>query len=33
MTIGSDDGHESFYPWKFLQFYLRNDHRSPEAVK
>ncbi|KAL2760874.1 hypothetical protein ACRALDRAFT_1045986 [Sodiomyces alcalophilus JCM 7366] len=27
------DGHESFYPWKFIKHYLRNDHRSPEDVE
>lgn len=29
----SGDGHQSFYPWKFLKYYLRNDHRSPENVE
>ncbi|ROT42127.1 Trimethyllysine dioxygenase [Sodiomyces alkalinus F11] len=27
------DGHESFYPWKFIKHYLRHDHRSPEDVE
>ncbi|KAH7032891.1 trimethyllysine dioxygenase [Microdochium trichocladiopsis] len=27
------DGHESFYPWDFLNFYLENDRRQPEAVR
>ncbi|KAF6823007.1 trimethyllysine dioxygenase [Colletotrichum musicola] len=26
------DGHQSFYPWKFLKFYLQNDHRNAEQV-
>lgn len=32
-TLGSEDGHQSFYPWKFLKYYLRNDHRKPEEVE
>ncbi|KAF3346736.1 hypothetical protein VD0002_g4248 [Verticillium dahliae] len=27
------DGHQSFYPWKFIKHYLKNDHRSSEDVE
>ncbi|KAI5865575.1 Trimethyllysine dioxygenase [Durotheca rogersii] len=29
----SADAHESFYPWDFLEFYLKSDKRAPEPVE
>ncbi|KAI1765911.1 Trimethyllysine dioxygenase [Hypoxylon sp. FL1150] len=29
----SGDAHESYYPWDFLDFYLRSDKRIPEPVE
>ncbi|OTB07704.1 hypothetical protein M426DRAFT_228018 [Hypoxylon sp. CI-4A] len=29
----SGDGHESFYPWEFLEFYLKNNKRDPEPLE
>ncbi|KAI4863239.1 Trimethyllysine dioxygenase [Hypoxylon rubiginosum] len=29
----SGDAHESFYPWDFLDFYLKSDKRVPEPVE
>ncbi|KAI2641593.1 Trimethyllysine dioxygenase [Hypomontagnella submonticulosa] len=27
------DGHESLYPWDFLEFYLNSDKRTPELIE
>ncbi|KAI1466295.1 Trimethyllysine dioxygenase [Daldinia caldariorum] len=29
----SGDGHESFYPWEFLEFYLKSGKRAPEPIE
>lgn len=28
LPLGSQDGHESWYSWRFVDFYLKNDHRN-----
>lgn len=31
--IGSDDAHESFYAWDFIEYYLKEDQPKPEETQ
>jgi hypothetical protein len=32
-NAGSDNSHESFYPWEFIQSYLKSDRTDPEPLE
>lgn len=32
-SVGSDNSHESFYPWDFIEYYLQEDQTKSEEIQ